>query len=309
MTGSNLHAGPRFARGPAFFLAILLLFLCRIPCAMADFRITELQAELPDCTPDLSSLTICMIADLHLSAGNRTRHIFTALTGHLNRLKPDILLLGGDIFHGAPGRDPKLLEEIWKEFLDRLTERPKRGIFAVLGNHDKRKDAQEIRSLLQRSGVRLLAESTAALRVGKSTLYLAGTEHEPGEPFAPEFLKKLSSSRPLLLLAHYPEIFDLVPDDAKILVLAGHTHGGVMNIPGLKKGELASCLSPAHRTKYVFGSYGSTGGKRLYVTAGIGGEGSSGLRFNNPPEIVVIRLAVRTAARPPETGPASPAGN
>ena len=48
-----------------------------------------------------------------------------------------------------------------------------------------------------------------------------------------------------------------------------------------------------HWTKYVFGSYGKEGGKKLYVTAGIAGEGNSALRINNPPEIVVIHLEKR----------------
>ena len=311
MTRSSriLRAGPRFSRGPALFLVSFLLFSAvMIPSVMAAFRITEIQAELPGCSPALNDLKICMIADLHLSASNRSRRVFTTLTEHLDQLKPDILLIGGDIFHRVPGRDPKVLRQIWQEFMARMKERPPLGIFAVLGNHDKLEDAAEIRDILEKSGVQVLADRTVVIRVKDAVLYLAGTEHRPDEPFSADFSKKIASLRPLILLAHYPEIFDLVPDNAKLLVLAGHTHGGVVHIPGLKKGALASALVPSHRTEYVFGSYGSGEGKRLYVTAGIAGDGSSALRFNNPPEIVVIRPG-KIKAHPQETAPASPERN
>lgn len=296
-----LCAGPRFARGPALVFAVLLLFLTAAPAALADFRITDLQAELPGCSEDLTRLKIALISDLHLSVSNCSRRVFTELTDQLDRLDPDMLLLGGDIFHGAPGRKAEDLERIWMQFMDRLKKRPALGIFAVLGNHDKRQDEQEIRKILEKSGVRVLAPAMGPVpvRTQGAILYLAGADNKPDEPLSTDFLRQITARQPLILLAHYPEVFDSVPDSVRILVLAGHTHGGVIDIPGLKKGALASTFSPAHRTKYVFGSYGKKDGKMLYVTAGIAGEGNSALRINNPPEIVIIRLKKPLPCPPP----------
>ena len=282
-----LCAGPRFTRGPVFFL-----FLFAASTGLADFRITDLQAELPGSAESMSKLKIALISDLHLSAANSSRHVFTELTDQLNRLEPDMLLLGGDIFHGAPGRKTGDLERIWMQFMDRLKKRPPLGVFAVLGNHDKRKDEPAIRAILEKSGVHVLYpdRGLVPVRTQGSVFYLAGADNSPEEPLSTDFLRQITARQPLILLAHYPEVFDRVPDNAQILVLAGHTHGGVIDIPGLKKGALASTFSPAHRTKYVFGSYGKKDGKMLYVTAGIAGEGNSALRINNPPEIVIIHL-------------------
>ncbi|MBO4491500.1 MAG: metallophosphoesterase [Lentisphaeria bacterium] len=303
MTGipRTSRAGSRFSRGPALVLLVLLLFLTPEPEVLADFRITDLQAELPGSAESLSKLKIALISDLHLSAANSSRHVFTELTNQLNRMEPDLLLLGGDIFHGAPGRKAEDLERIWTQFMARLKKCPALGIYAVLGNHDKRQDEQEIRKILEKSGVRILAPAMGPVpvRTQVAVLYLAGADNKPDEPLSPDFLKQITARYPLILLAHYPEVFDRVPDNARILVLAGHTHGGVIDIPGLKKGAIASTFAPSHRTKYVFGSYGKEGGKKLYVTAGIAGEGNSGLRINNPPEIVVIHLEKPLPCPPP----------
>lgn len=315
MTGSFrifFGAGPRFSCVPALFLAVFL-FLPAAPASVtaAEFRITEIQACLPDCPPALSQLKIVLISDLHLTAENRSRQVFTALTDRLNLLKPDVLLIAGDIFDGRnKKRNPEILADVWKEFLDRL-ERPALGIFAVLGNHDKlRTDGEKIRSILEKSGVQVLSDCIVPIRVGNATLYLAGTERRARKPLPGEFLEKITTLRPLILMAHYPEIYDLVPDDAEILVVAGHTHGGVVHIPGLDDGTVVSLFSPKHRTQYMFGAYGGNDGKRLYVTAGIGGEGNSGHRINNPPEIVIIRPGGKEIKAPPsEKAPAAPAGN
>ena len=300
---------PRFSRGSALFLAIFL-FLFTVPAAKAGFRITEIHACLPNCPSSLNQLQIVLISDLHLSAENRSRKVFEELTRQLDLLKPDILLIAGDIFHGVRGRKPEILADVWTEFMGRLTVRPSQGIFAVLGNHDTVSNEKEICEILEKSGVRVLSDSVVPIRVKDATLYLAGAEKRPGKPFSRDFLEKIRNLQPLILIAHYPEVFDLVPEDAKILVVAGHTHGGVMHLPGMDNGAAISLFSPKHRTKYVFGPYGNHDGKRLYVTAGIGGEGNSGLRINNPPEIVIIRPGEQEITAPPrEKAPEVPAGN
>ena len=313
MTGSFqmiIGAGPRFYRSPALFLAFLLIFAAAPSASADDFRITELQARLPDCPSALTEMKIVLISDLHLTAENRSRPVFTELTSRINLLKPDVLLIAGDIFDGKRKRNLETLAGVWNEFLGRL-ERPPLGVFAVLGNHDKlRTDGEEIRSILKKSGVHVLADHVVPIQFQDATLYLAGTERKAQKALPGKFLEKITSLRPLILMAHYPEIFDLVPDDADILVLAGHTHGGVVHIPGMDDGAVISLLSPKHRTNYVFGSYGKPDGKKLYVTAGIGGEGNTGYRINNPPEIVVIRpVGEKITAPSPEKSPAVPAGN
>ena len=304
-----IGAGPRLTRNPALFLAVFLLLPAAPAVPADDFRITDLRAEFQNCPNSLKDIKIAFISDIHLSEANSTRHVFTELTDRINRLKPDLLLLGGDIFHGIPGRKTDPLEQIWRQFMARLETRPPLGIFAVLGNHDKREDANEIRLILERSGVHVLSQDVIPIRTQDAVLYLAGTDSTPDESLPPTFLRQLTDRRPIILLAHYPEIFDLIPDNTQILVLAGHTHGGLIHIPGVKRGSLVSAVSPAHRTKYMFGFYGERGGRQLYVSAGVAGEGRSGLRIGNPPEIVVIRPEQNLTAAPRETDHASPGAN
>ncbi|MDO5477670.1 MAG: metallophosphoesterase [Clostridia bacterium] len=88
---------------------------------------------------------------------------------------------------------------------------------------------------------------------------------------------------------HEPFIFEeFAPDFWGDLMLAGHTHGGVMRIPVLgplftKEGGLL----PERGGSFVYGRYDAAG-KPLIVSSGL--ENSSIFRINNQPELVIIDI-------------------
>lgn len=82
-----------------------------------------------------------------------------------------------------------------------------------------------------------------------------------------------------LLLAHNPLFFDAYAKWGAKLTLSGHVHGGAVRLP-----LLGGLLSPERRffPRYSKGIY-RQGNAEMIVSAGLGK-----LRFNNPPELLLI---------------------
>ena len=88
---------------------------------------------------------------------------------------------------------------------------------------------------------------------------------------------------------HEPFVFEVFdPEYWGDLMLAGHTHGGVVRVPLI--GPLYTSeggLFPERGGSFVYGRY-DTAGRPLIVSAGL--ENSNILRINNQPELVVIDI-------------------
>jgi hypothetical protein len=123
---------------------------------------------------------------------------------------------------------------------------------------------------------------------GRRTLELIGIgcTHRPFEDRRP-LERLLSTERFTVLLYHSP---DLAPDAAELgvdLMLSGHTHGGQIRLPGF--GALVT--SSLYGKAFEMGRY-QQDGLTLYVTRGLGMEGSGAPRFRLlcPPEVVLWEI-------------------
>ena len=87
----------------------------------------------------------------------------------------------------------------------------------------------------------------------------------------------------LIAFMHSPDSFALMRSDTA-LALAGHTHGGQINIPLIGRKVTSTSIGP----KYAYGAV-DYHGIPTFITAGIGTSIMSA-RFRAPPEIVVITL-------------------
>ena len=90
-----------------------------------------------------------------------------------------------------------------------------------------------------------------------------------------------------MLLAHDPRrLFEAVSLDVP-LVLAGHTHGGQVVLPGL--GPIAARKFP------VVAGTGRRANTAIFVSRGVGSVYVP-VRINCPPEVAVVTLAITQAA-------------
>jgi hypothetical protein len=96
-------------------------------------------------------------------------------------------------------------------------------------------------------------------------------------------LREVPAGDPVILYTHNPDIFPGVPARVSLTV-AGHTHGGQVNLPLLGRPVVPSRFGQ----RYAFGHV-EEGGRHLYVGGGVG-TSIIPVRFRVPPEVVVLSL-------------------
>jgi len=89
-----------------------------------------------------------------------------------------------------------------------------------------------------------------------------------------------------LVFTHSPQAWQSFRTDT-VLAIAGHTHGGQVNLPLYGRRVNSTNLGPEH-------SYGFSklGGVDVFVSAGVG-TSIFPVRFRAPPEIVVLNLLAK----------------
>jgi len=176
--------------------------------------------NLPD---ELAGLRIVQISDLH---GKRS--LQNKLPEKVNGLKPDILVITGDIIDNY---------HIDYSYIEQLAGpmRAKYGKFFVSGNNEYSTQLSwdEMEKTFRSSGVKVLHNSNYRIKISGGNLWLVGVDDpNRGRARLSEALKGTDGA-PKILLAHSPEIIDEARAAKIDIVLAGHTHGGQIRIPGL----------------------------------------------------------------------------
>lgn len=187
----------------------------------------------------------------------------------------DAVMLTGDVVARGWTQDAAAL------FLASLPAAPL-GRYAVMGNWEHWGDAPpEIwRPLLARHDVALLQDESVDL----GPLHLAGTEDLlSAEPDVERALAGLPTGRQSVVLTHSPGLFPRIARPHVGLVLAGHSHGGQLRLPGV-----GALFVPKASEGYVAGWY-EQDGSHLFVSRGIGWS-IAPVRLWCPPEIAEIRL-------------------
>ncbi len=246
--------------------------------------VTPVELPMAGVEGALSGLRIAQITDLHIGPMMRAPKL-RGYVDRINRLEPDLIVITGDIFDF----DPQYIEEGCTE-LARL--RAKRGVFAVLGNHDVYTGTERVvEGIREHTDIRVLRDEWVEIDVDGTPICLAGIE-DPGEgwrakesehPALDVLAPKIPSHLPRVLLAHRPSYFAHASRAGFQVVLAGHTHGGQLRFPFAKNFNVSRVI--AHHTSGRFDMDGST----LYVSQGLGVAGLP-VRLNCPREISLIRL-------------------
>ena len=146
---------------------------------------------------------------------------------------------------------------------------------------------------MRTTGVRLLENEIARVRLGDRRVTIGGIKVDYRSPQALRVQGRLESASGLgdvrLLLAHRPDaVLNLSPRSRVDLTLAGHTHGGQVQLPGV--GAL-TILSDVPRQVGAGGLH-ALAGRRVYVSRGVGAERGQAprLRFGAVPEVSLITL-------------------
>lgn len=235
--------------------------------------------------PCLPKMKIVFVSDFHIKTYQKTN--LKRIVNEIKTQNPDMILSTGDFVSGYKPKHSMPIEEIAKEL---STLKPKYGFYAVLGNHDWWQGGERIEKVLEKNGIHVLGNENEIITIGKKKLYLAGVEDITTRTV--DFTKALKNTKhPTILLTHSPDVFPFVSDnnnhkmtDIVDLTLAGHTHGGQIDIPFI--GPLI--IPSDYGKKYAEGLI-KENSKTMYVTKGIG-TSVLPVRFNCVPEIVVVNF-------------------
>jgi predicted MPP superfamily phosphohydrolase len=268
------------AVGGALLVGAYPRLLGRIPGNEAtSLSIDRKRLALPRLPAELDGLTIAHLSDLHMT-GRVGREFYDYVVRAVNDLRPDVIAITGDIVESEACL-PWLAES-----LGRLCA--PLGVYFILGNHDQFIDPDRTRALLMDQGLTCLSGRWVRVEWNGVGVLLGGNEL-PWMPAAS--LERLAPHRPAgsefrLVLCHTPDQFAWCQRAEADLALAGHTHGGQVQLP-----VLGVVLSPSvHGSRYACGVFRRES-TVLHVSRGLGGQ--TPLRWRCPPEIALMQLVAQ----------------
>ncbi|HKE62204.1 MAG TPA: metallophosphoesterase, partial [Nitrospira sp.] len=213
------------------------------------------------------------LSDLHVDRHQR-RHENVTLA--IKELAPDWIFITGDLLNVPEGL-PHLFE-----FLTRL--RKIAPVYITLGNHDHYSGVpvSQFSELADRHKITLLINQTTFIPIGSGELAIVGVDDPSLHRADLQCIPPPANRRFTLLLAHAPNILDMMDEDHAVdLILCGHSHGGQWKIPGVP----TFWLPPGCRGR-ISGRH-ENARHRLYVNRGLGWSFLP-MRWNCRPEIAVI---------------------
>ena len=263
-------------------LLLLCLFLLLYAWTIEPYwiEVTRHEARFKHLPAEFDGLAIAHLSDVHIGVyGRRERETLRLLRD----LRPGVVVITGDFM--LSGSDPAGVQKFLRELSALHTPF---GLWAVLGNHDHEDGLASgddaFRTLFREAGAAVLINEGGRLGKGLDTISFVGVDDpSTGRDKLVQALRGMQRIPFAILLSHSPEIFPKADPVRFDLVLAGHTHGGQVRVPGVGPLWLPDGTEP-------YGSGWFDGmSARMYVSRGIG-TSHLPIRLFCRPEIAVITL-------------------
>jgi predicted MPP superfamily phosphohydrolase len=174
----------------------------------------------------VKTLRIAAVSDIHIGSIIRKRSL-KKMSSMIKDLKPDVILLLGDIVDGEIGpvlRGDLLQYFTWPDCTD--------GLYAITGNHEFIGGAGRTIPYIESKGIRVLKDEMVTLeggiqligRIDRDSYRFYRKERMP----LGELMKLADTTKPIILLDHQPFHLDETASYGIDLELSGHTHNGQM---------------------------------------------------------------------------------
>lgn len=233
----------------------------------------------------LGQLRIAAISDLHAGSPFIDESKLRVIVDKTNATQPDVIVLLGDFMVADNWHSERIEPEVIAGVLSSL--KAPLGVYAVLGNLDWRYSEERVRAALEGVGIRVMDNDVAHLRHNGLPFWIVGiADAWSASDDIQGTAARVTRGEPVIGLTHNPDILPRLPALFH-LTLAGHTHGGQVNLPFLGRRMVPSEFGQRYAAGHV-----EEDGKHLFVTTGIG-TSIFPIRFRVPPEIAV--LTVRSA--------------
>jgi predicted MPP superfamily phosphohydrolase len=254
----------------------------------ASTVVRRVSLAVPGWHAEHKGLKVALLTDLHVGAPHMSLERLRQVVARVNEESPDLVIITGDFVIGGKNHKGGVVggtlvepEPIADEL--KLLRAPL-GVYAVLGNHDWWYDGERVTRALRGAGLRVLENEAVRIERGGRAFWLAGVgDLWTRTPDIEGTLRQVTSDDPVILFTHNPDIFPNVP--ARVtLTLAGHTHGGQVNLPLAGRLVVPSKFGQRYAMGHVV-----EGGRQLFVSGGVG-TSIIPARFRVPPEVVILQL-------------------
>ena len=264
---------PKFYVVPV--LAVIEVLIC-VFCLYQNYHLVTTEYEV-DLGLD-SDLTIVQISDLHnqvFGAGE------SKLLSAVEAASPDIIVVTGDIVYST--------HTSYRIALDFIEGAVKIApVYYVSGNHEVRLAGDKLDAFyaeMRALGVVFLDDTY----VENSDYVLAGIGDASLGAYSASGVYgaygAFDDSKPVIMLAHEPQYYELYQRLGADLVLAGHYHGGQIIIPGA-----GGLISPEFEFfPKPYQGVTDYSGMQLVLSRGLGNSVVP-VRINDYPEVVVVRV-------------------
>ena len=261
--------------------------------------------EVPILEPDAEPLRILHISDLHMMPDQRRKQAWVA---GLQGTDPDLVIVTGDNM-ASPDAVPGVLRALEpfltvpgafvfgsNDYRGPVWRNPLRYVLPDRGEYVQGVDLpfEGLRAAFTEAGWADLNNARTTLKAGGRSIELAGVDdpHVERDDY-PAVADSVSAGADLHLgVTHTPasRVLDAMAADGFELLLAGHTHGGQVCVPGY--GALTTnCDLPHSMAKGLHRWPGSD--SWLHVSAGLGTHPTAPIRFACRPEASVLTLIPR----------------
>jgi predicted MPP superfamily phosphohydrolase len=240
----------------------------------------KVRVELPIRTEKpMEPLKIVALSDLHLgyNIGKTELEEWIAL---INKEKPDIVLLAGDMIDNA--LRPLAEQDIATVF---RTIKSRYGVFACPGNHEhigsrmgRSDEMNQTLAFFKTANINLLRDTTVLV---DNRFYVVGREDYSASNRLPlaNILQHIDRTKPVILLDHQPRHLAEAAENGIDLQISGHTHSGQVFPANLLVKKLFEIPQ----------GYKQKDNTHIYVSSGIGIWGGK-FRIGTQSEYVVITM-------------------
>ena len=264
---------------PGIAIAVMLLVCLGVWRAVRVPDVRSIEITLPQLPAAFDGYRLVQLTDLHASRLLQ-RPWMAAVAGKANALKPDLMLLTGDMVDGsvavriddvAPLRDLHAPD----------------GVFAIPGNHEYYSDYHPWIAHFESLGLKVLLNEHVRIAQGDAAITLAGITDPAATRFGmtpPDIdtaLAGVPTDSTVILMSHRPTGAEKHASAGASLQLSGHTHGG--QIAGLH------WVTQWANQGFVSGLY-TVGAMQLSVSNGAGLWNGLPIRLGRPAEITEITL-------------------
>lgn len=276
-------------------LFILIMLIFYIYKESIGYKVTKYSFKSSKIAKD--NVKIALISDLHnVEHGEKNNKLLNELIS----FNPDFVCFAGDMINACKDKHFDFSNTI--EFIAEIKKRW--PVYYGVGNHEERlyRKQDKFPGAYEKLVKQLDAIETPLLLNEKKSIdefsidiYGLNLEHKYYRKFVTRHIPddylnsifgNVDKDRFSILLAHNPEHFIKYSEWGPDLVLSGHVHGGIVNLP-----FLGGVISPALRLfpKYDAGLF-TNNNTSMILSRGAGSH-SIPIRINNKAEIIFIDIS------------------